>query len=65
MEILDQLEVVDALVAQVGGRGTLVGVDKRLKEVNPKLLWVWNPLSAQWLTTDLMKVRKDLGEGMR
>ncbi|MEM2004956.1 MAG: cysteine synthase family protein [Zestosphaera sp.] len=39
-EIVEQLGAVDAFVAHVGTGGTLVGIAKRLKEVNPKTLVV-------------------------
>ena len=55
-EILDQLGRVDAWVAEVGTGGTLIGVAKRLKEVNPKTLVIGAepaecPVATYWFKT--------------
>jgi len=55
-EIIEQLGTVDAFVAHVGTGGTLVGVAKRLKEVNPKTLIVGAepaecPVAYNWFYT--------------
>lgn len=55
-EILDQLGHVDAWVAEVGTGGTLIGVAKKLKEVNPKTLVIGAepaecPVATEWFRT--------------
>jgi len=55
-EIIEQLGKVDAFVAHVGTGGTLIGIAKRLKEVNPKTIVVGAepaecPVVAEWFKT--------------
>lgn len=55
-EIVEQLGVVDAFVAHVGTGGTLIGIAKRLKEVNPRTLVVGAepaecPVTYHWFHT--------------
>ncbi len=55
-EIVEQLDNVSAFVAHVGTGGTLIGVAKRLKEVNPKTLIVASepaecPVAHGWYHT--------------
>ncbi len=52
-EIIEQLGNIDAFVAHIGTGGTLIGVAKRLKEVNPSVIIVGaepaeSPVTYEW-----------------
>ena len=65
LEIIDQVENLDAIVIPVGGGGLLAGVAVAIKTVYPKVQVIVSLRRFEALHTQLIKIKQFLSRSLR